>query len=109
MAMSMSLCERVWRSRNRSIAQPPQNAQGRGYSAMSDATAWRSWRMAKLLYRLAGGRHTDAEAVRMRGQDRSGTIRHMSANGSNDLVQDLTRVAKRPDVRAILFDLDDTL
>jgi HAD superfamily hydrolase (TIGR01549 family) len=33
----------------------------------------------------------------------------MSANGTNDLVQDLTQVAKRPDVRAILFDLDDTL
>jgi 5'-nucleotidase len=33
----------------------------------------------------------------------------MSANGTNDLVQDLTRVAERPDVRAILFDLDDTL
>ena len=33
----------------------------------------------------------------------------MSANGTNDLVQTLTQVAKRPDVRAILFDLDDTL
>jgi putative hydrolase of the HAD superfamily len=33
----------------------------------------------------------------------------MTANLSNDLVQALTQVAERRDVRAILFDLDDTL
>src|SRR5215207_784594 len=41
--------------------------------------------------------------------DRSGTIRRMSAKLPNDVVQELTQVAERRDVRAILFDLDDTL
>ena len=55
----------------------------------------------------AGG--VGASPNRPAKSDLSGTIRHMSVEITNSLVQGVTQAVSRPNVRAILFDLDDTL
>src|SRR5215212_5369804 len=109
--MSTSLCARVWRSRNRSMAQPPQNAQGRPKSAITLAMLRTSWNTAMIplparLYRPTGD-GTRARPRRRRGG--SGTMGHMSTELPGDLIRGLSKAASQPGVRAVLFDLDDTL
>ena len=58
------------------------------------------------LYRPTG----DENGARpKRRQGRSGTIRRMSTELPGDLVRGLSEAASQPGVRAVLFDLDDTL